>query len=442
MTEGHRFAIGNGSKTRHVHQREDSSHDVGQARHDHQHVDATLADHIDPERHRGVGNGAKDARAIRRASFQESADSHGADGYREDQRQAGQDAHTSEDERSREGQDPVTRHSWCARANPVGRPRCEEVAPRRPPRVEGRQAAHQRQVLGDEISRSDQPQQRDERNDDGLGAERGHETRRARAKLGQSTLGDLVELFVLGKGRRETYAGRFGLFLGFERLFGGQDTSRLVVPLTEQRHKEVPQADGTADLESVQLGVGEDAQAVQLATTLANASALFDQPTPRTDNGARAVEVSSGEREPHFENVDNEERDQRPHHLSSSPARRDDEELMASLEVLTAGPSRTDRRHGTFARGDGFTVSHLGQRRHDDARARHLGAPAEVEILTEERDQRVETAQGRKEVGANERDTTGRHENVAFKVLLAVIDLAELHALAHDAEAVTRLSGV
>ena len=45
-----------------------------------------------------------------------------------------------------------------ARADAVGRPRREEVTPRRPPRVERRQAPDERQVRRDEVARADQPQ--------------------------------------------------------------------------------------------------------------------------------------------------------------------------------------------------------------------------------------------------------------------------------------------
>ena len=65
-----------------------------------------------------------------------------------------------------------------------------------------------------------------------------------------------------------------------------------------------------------------------------------------------------------------------------------------------------------------------------------LRSPAQIEVFAEQRDERVEAAKRREEIGAHERDAAGRHEHVALKVLLAVIDLAKLHAFAHDAESV------
>ena len=115
---------------------------------------------------------------------------------------------------------------------------------------------------------------------------------------------------------------------------------------------------------------------------------------------------------------------------------------MAALEVLATGASRADGGDRTLARGDRLAVRDLRRRRHDDARAGDLGAPAEVEVFPERRDQRVEAAQRREEVAAHEGDAAGRDEDVAFEVLLAVVDLARLDPFVHDPESVTRLAHV
>jgi hypothetical protein len=76
-------------------------------------------------------------------------------------------------------------------------------------------------------------------------------------------------------------------------------------------------------------------------------------------------------------------------------------------------------------------MRHFGERCNDDARAGDLRAPTEIEVFTEHRDQRVESTKCLEEVGANERDTTGRDENVSLEVLLSVIDLTLDDALAY-----------
>ena len=84
----------------------------------------------------------------------------------------------------------------------------------------------------------------------------------------------------------------------------------------------------------------------------------------------------------------------------------------------------------------------LGRWRHHDPRAGDLSAPAQVEVLAQHRDQRVEAAQRFEEVRAYEGHATGGHEDVALQVLLAVVDLARLDPLLDDAEAVRRLTDV
>ncbi len=92
--------------------------------------------------------------------------------------------------------------------------------------------------------------------------------------------------------------------------------------------------------------------------------------------------------------------------------------------------------------GDRLAVGDLGQWGDDDPSPRDLGSPAEIEVFTEQGDERIEAAQRREEVRAHERDPAGRHEDVALEVLLAVVDLAAHDAFSDDAEAVTRLAHV
>jgi hypothetical protein len=76
-------------------------------------------------------------------------------------------------------------------------------------------------------------------------------------------------------------------------------------------------------------------------------------------------------------------------------------------------------------------MRHFGERGDNDTRTGDLSAPTEIEVLTEHRNQRVESTKGLEEVGANERDTTGRDEDVSLEVLLSVIDFTLDDALAN-----------
>jgi hypothetical protein len=113
---------------------------------------------------------------------------------------------------------------------------------------------------------------------------------------------------------------------------------------------------------------------------------------------------------------------------------------VPALKILPAGASRAQGAGGALTGRDGLAMSDFRERGHDDARARHLGTPAPVEIFTEKSDEWVESAQGGKEIGAYQRDTARSDKDVALKVLLAVINLSQIDSLANYPEAVAGLA--
>ena len=104
--------------------------------------------------------------------------------------------------------------------------------------------------------------------------------------------------------------------------------------------------------------------------------------------------------------------------------------------------ARSASAHHALTRGDGLAVDDARLGGDHDARTRHLRSPTQVQVFADERNQRVEAAQGAKQVGANQGDAAGRHEHVALEVLLSVIDLTGYHAVAHDTESVAGLTHV
>ena len=270
VTERHRLGVGLGAESGHVHQLEEPSHDEGQSGHDEEHVDAALTDHVESERQRHVRDRRDDARAVGDTAPQKPADPDGADGDGEDQRQARQDAHASEDERAGEGEHRVAGHARRTGADAVRRPRREEVAPHRPPGIERRESSDQREVRHDEIARADEPQDDDHEHHGGLRAKRRQDPRRTATQFHHRALGDVVELLLLGEGRRET--DRVGVELVVLERLGRQDAAGAVESLAHQEDEEALESTRSPDLQSSQLLVGEDLDLVALASALADAT--------------------------------------------------------------------------------------------------------------------------------------------------------------------------
>ena len=76
--------------------------------------------------------------------------------------------------------------------------------------------------------------------------------------------------------------------------------------------------------------------------------------------------------------------------------------------------ARSARPHGPFAGADGLAVRDTGLGRDDDTRAGNLSAPAQVEVLTDDGNERIESTNRAKEVRAHQHDAAGRHEDVAL----------------------------
>ena len=121
---------------------------------------------------------------------------------------------------------------------------------------------------------------------------------------------------------------------------------------------------------------------------------------------------------------------------------RHDQQLVSALEVLAAGPSRAERGRGALTRRDRLAVGDLGQRRDHDARAGDLRAPTQVEVFAEQRDHGSNPRSVAKRSARTSVTPAGRDEDVALEVLLAVVDLADLDAFAHDPEAIAGLTDV
>ena len=115
---------------------------------------------------------------------------------------------------------------------------------------------------------------------------------------------------------------------------------------------------------------------------------------------------------------------------------------MSALQILSAGSARSEGSHSALTGGDQLSVRDLGEGCDHDACPGDLGAPGKVQVLPQDRNDRVETAKGCEKVRANERHAARRDEDISLQVLLAVVYLTEFDAFVHDAESVTGLANV
>ena len=81
-------------------------------------------------------------------------------------------------------------------------------------------------------------------------------------------------------------------------------------------------------------------------------------------------------------------------------------------------------------------MANPGRGRYDDARSGHLGPPAQVHVLAEELDVRVESAERPEEVGAHQHATARHGEHLPALVVLSLVELTALDPLDGHAEAV------
>ena len=88
------------------------------------------------------------------------------------------------------------------------------------------------------------------------------------------------------------------------------------------------------------------------------------------------------------------------------------------------------------ARARQSEVPDAGSRCHDDPRSGHLGAPAQVDILAEQVDLGVESAERLEQVRAHQGAAARYCENLPNLVVLCLVEFARLDALDDGAKAV------
>ncbi len=81
-------------------------------------------------------------------------------------------------------------------------------------------------------------------------------------------------------------------------------------------------------------------------------------------------------------------------------------------------------------------MADTGRGRHDDAGSGHLGPPAQVHVLAEELDVRIEPAESPEKVGTHQHASTRYGEHFAALVVLGLVELTALDPLDGHTEAV------
>ena len=135
---------------------------------------------------------------------------------------------------------------------------------------------------------------------------------------------------------------------------------------------------------------------------------------------------------------------QRDRHLRDRPGSEIeyDEQAMQVLVVLEDGAklvATTQHRRVAHRPRPGprhLNVANAGRGCDDDSRSGDLGPPAQVHVLAEELDVRIESSERPEQVGAYQ-DAAARYgEHLAAFVVLSLVELAALHPLDGDTEAV------
>ena len=140
----------------------------------------------------------------------------------------------------------------------------------------------------DEVARTYQPEHdAPVTTTSGLRAKRRENPRGPTAQFERRTLGDLVELLVLGERRGEPDA--VDQFVVVVRDLGvfGQDSPGAVETVANEDQEESLESTRSPDLESQQLLVGEHLDLVALTTAFPNSSTVAKEPTPRAEDRAR-----------------------------------------------------------------------------------------------------------------------------------------------------------
>ena len=180
-------------------------------------------------------------------------------------------------------------------------------------------------------------------------------------------------------------------------------------------------------LQAPHLGVGEEAVRRQLAPERADVAPVPHVPAPGPGDRPHPLAVTGQDR--HDELSERQQCRLRQHadEVEGGVALQNGSQLVTALEHLH-GDGMTalvgiDHGQGRQAPGDRLAVAHPGVGGDDHPRPRHLRAPREVEILPHGEDPRVEALELAPQVGPDQGAAPGRHEDVAHRVVLPVVDL-------------------
>ena len=146
-------------------------------------------------------------------------------------------------------------------------------------------------------------------------------------------------------------------------------------------------------------------------------------PRPRSDDGPRPRPVRGQPRPDQLRQAQQHRLGQHPDQVHDPVALEDGPEPVAGPQGGDRGPRRRAVPQPAVT---GLEVADPGIGGHDHPRPGHLGPPAEIDVLPGTGDQRVESADGREQVGPHEQAGAGAGEHVAHAVVLFLVQLARL----------------
>ena len=206
-----------------------------------------------------------------------------------------------------------------------------------------------------------------------------------------------------------------------------------VEPLMGQAGEVGGEPGAAPQLEAAHLLVGEDPVGPHLGPQPAELAQTAQVPSPRRRHRPGPDPVAHGQGHHHLPGGEQQRLRQDPDEVERAVALQDGPELVPALQRLQGGGLGLPGQQGHLPQpaGHGLQVAHPGVGRHHHPGPGHLGPPAQVEILGHGHHGGVEPAQLGEEVGPHQGDPAGGHEDVAHRVVLAVIDLPHLHPLDH-----------
>src|SRR5487761_2196706 len=137
---------------------------------------------------------------------------------------------------------------------------------------------------GDEIARSEDPQDRCDRHYRHLRPKGRQKSRRSSPQLQHWTFRNLIELLDFRECSGETDTIDLDVALVVVGFFG-QNATGAVQAISKERQDEALESTGTTDLEASKISVGQHAELLALAASLPNVSSILEQPSPRPDDG-------------------------------------------------------------------------------------------------------------------------------------------------------------